>query len=149
MILNWLYFASGGQSLGLAIFAAAAIVIWSASVILLYRHSRGGVVTVDADGLVVSRSFGSRVRMRWGDVEAVRTATLRDAGAYARLKAKIGGVDVDRRVVDIKLRRALRPTLIPTAWATDAKGVSFGIRSLTLDVSSPDELVRAASGRIG
>jgi hypothetical protein len=149
MILNWLYLATGGQSLGLAISASAAIIIWPTLVTLLYRHTRSGAVTLDADGLVVRRSFGSRVRMRWGDIEAVRTATLRDQGAYSRFKAKIGGVDVDRRVVEIALRRPLRPNLIPTAWATDARRFPSAIRSLTLEVSSPDELVQAASGWIG
>jgi len=145
MILNWLYFMTGGQNLGLAIFASAAIAFWPTSIILLYRYSRRGAVIVDADGLVVRRSFGSMVRMHWGDIEVVRIITLRDAGVYSRLKARVGGVDPDRRVVQIKLRRALRPSLMPTAWVTGANGFPSAIRSLMLDVRSPDEFVEAAS----
>jgi hypothetical protein len=149
MILNWSYLATGGQSLGLAIFASGAVIIWPILVIALYWQSRRGAVTVDAEGLTVRRSFGLRVRMRWGDIEGVRVVTLRNQGAYTSLKAKISGVDADRRVVAIKLHRPLRPSLIPTVWATGAKRFPPGVRSLTLDVESPGELVQAASRWIG
>lgn len=148
MIVNWSYLATGGQSLRLAIFASAAIIIWPTLIVLFYRRSRVGAVTVDADGLIVRRSFGSRVRMRWGDIEAVRTSTLGDRGVYTRIKVKISGVRADRPVVQVDLRRPLRPNLIPTSWATDAKRFPSRIRSLTLDVGSPDELVKAASSWI-
>lgn len=117
-------------------------------VVPLYYIAWPECVTSGKESMVIRYKFGARSVIPWHDVSTVRVRAASESRLIGILW-RAWGINPERQLVDVKLRRALRWGLSLRTNSTRMKGIPnpFG-RTLRLFPDDPQELASAVQSRL-
>lgn len=131
---------AGTSAMGFAIVPIVVSVGFNVNMWLL----RKGVARLTPTRLEV-RTRGGRHLYAWSDIADVRIRRLDQMWLPDRLWLKICGIDTDREIVELGLRRSIRFGLVPFRYGTDIIGPPTPFsRTVRLFVTDPHGFASAA-----
>ena len=124
--------------LGLFILLFPVAFLWN------IRRAYRGAAELHPDRLLV-RTPAVTHSYPWQHIRQIEVIRIRDTGAMSRALYQVFGVNLDQRLVRLRLRRSLRQGLISSRLGTDFIGIPApGMKAVGLFLQDPDSFADAA-----